>query len=206
MPDPVTTSSLARLAQAAKAGLEKCDMCSEPVVVGHRHLLEGDSRSVACVCQACALLFSEPAASLGKYRLIPDRYLNLSDFVMTHAEWASLRVPVGICFISGQRAYYPGPMGPTEAPLDSSTWSALTERYPVLSEIQPDLEALLVNRARGSQDYFIVPIDTCFSLVGLIRVRWRGLSGGTVVWSDIRQFFDALRKRSRLAQYDTSRS
>jgi hypothetical protein len=192
-----TPVTLQRLARRAREVAEKCDFCSEPIASDHRHVLESGARSVACVCRACALLFANPAASLGKYRLIPDRRLYLADFAMSDAEWASLHVPVGLCFITAGRAYYPGPMGPTEAPVDASTWSALTRRYPLLANMQPELEALLVNRARGHRDYFIAPIDVCFSLVGLIRTRWRGLSGGTVVWTETLAFFESLRKRSR---------
>ncbi len=157
-------------------------------------------RWLVCV-RACSLLFARPAASLGKYRLIPDRHLYLADFEMSDAEWDSLRVPVGMCFIvvgvDGPLGFYPGPMGATEATVDPATWTALQDRYPILRGIDPDVEALLVNRARGAKDYFIAPIDTCFSLAGLIRTRWRGLSGGNDVWVEIGQFFDALRKRSR---------
>jgi len=191
-----------RAAEASLAVAETCDLCTERVPEHHRHLMESDTRQVACVCQACALLFARPAASLGKYRLIPDRHLYLSDFVMSDAEWDSLRVPVGMCFIvvgaDGPLGFYPGPMGATEAAVDPSTWAALANRYPILRGIDPDVEALLVNRARGAKDYFIAPIDTCFSLAGLIRTRWRGLSGGNDVWVEIGQFFDALRKRSRI--------
>lgn len=191
-----------RAAEASLAAAEKCDLCSEPVAERHRHLLESGTRQVACVCQACALLFAQPAASRGKYRLIPDRHLYLADFVMSDAEWDSLRVPVGMCFIvvgsSGPLGFYPGPMGATEALVDPSTWAVLFDRYPILSGIEPDVEALLVNRARGARDYYIVPIDTCFSLAGLIRMHWRGLSGGNEVWVEIGQFFDTLRKRSRI--------
>ena len=38
--------------------------------------------------------------------------------------------------------------------------------------------------ARTAQ-YYIVPIDECYRLVGLIRMHWRGLSGGTEVWKEI---------------------
>jgi hypothetical protein len=192
-----------RATEASLAAAEHCDLCSEVVPEHHRHLLQAD-RQVACVCQACSLLFSQPAASLGKYRLIPDRYLYLADFAMSDAEWDSLRVPVGICFVTGARAFYPGPMGPTEAVVDPSTWEALAARYAVLGGIEPDLEAFLVNRARGARDHFIVPIDTCFSLVGLIRMRWRGLSGGNEVWADIGRFFESLRQRSRIQRTEAN--
>ena len=60
---------------------------------------------------------------------------------------------------------------------------------------------LLVNRvghARGSSpaEYYLVPIDECYKLVGLIRTHWRGLSGGTEVWREIGAFFAALKKRA----------
>jgi hypothetical protein len=71
----------------------------------------------------------------------------------------------------------------------------------VLFEMEADVEALLVNRighARGFTDpeYYMVPIDECFKLVGLIRSRWSGLSGGTEVWREIGQFFSDLKERS----------
>ena len=198
MPNGALRRFARRATEASLAAVERCDLCSEAVPQQHRHLLESDTRQVACVCQACSLLFSQPAASLGKYRLIPDRHLYLANFDMTDAEWDSLRVPVGICFVTGARAFYPGPMGPTEAVVDPSTWQALVARYPVLGSLEPDVEAFLVNRARGARDHFIVPIDTCFGLVGLVRMSWRGLSGGKDAWLEIGHFFEALRKRSRV--------
>jgi hypothetical protein len=186
-----------RATEASLAAAERCDLCSEPVPQQHRHLLEPGTRNVQCVCQACSLLFARPAASVGKYRLIPNRHLYMADMALTDAEWDSLRVPVGICFVTAGRTYYPGALGPTEAVLDPSTWSALVARYPVLGTIEPELEAFLVNRARGARDHFIAPIDTCFSLAGLIRRRWRGLTGGSDVWTEVARFFDALRTGSR---------
>jgi len=59
------------------------------------------------------------------------------------------------------------------------------------------VEALLVNRVRGTREHFLVPIDECYRLVGLIRMHWRGLSGGREVWEEIEQFFEELRGRSK---------
>jgi hypothetical protein len=210
MPGGVLQRFARRAADASVAAAEKCDLCSEPVPNEHRHLLESATRQLACVCQACSILFAQPAASNGKYRLIPDRSLYLADFALTDAEWSSLQVPVGICFLvvtadARPLAFYPGPMGATEAAVDPSTWSALSARYPLLSNIQPDVEALLVNRARGARDHYIVPIDTCFGLAGLIRIRWRGLSGGSDVWTEIGHFFEMLRKRSRIQRMEVVR-
>jgi hypothetical protein len=44
-----------------------------------------------------------------------------------------------------------------------------------------------------------VPIDECYGLVGLIRTRWRGLSGGKEVWLEIDDFFEDLDRRSKPA-------
>ena len=59
------------------------------------------------------------------------------------------------------------------------------------------MEALLVNRAKGAREHFLVPMDECYSLVGLIRIHWRGFSGGQEVWEEIDRFFEALKGRSK---------
>jgi hypothetical protein len=48
----------------------------------------------------------------------------------------------------------------------------------------------------GAQQYYLVPIDECYKLVGLIRTNWRGLSGGAEVWVEIGQFFARLKERT----------
>ena len=58
--------------------------------------------------------------------------------------------------------------------------------------MQPDVEALLVNRLEQPATYYLAPIDKCYELVGLIRGNWRGFSGGTEVWVKIRKFFHEL--------------
>ena len=63
--------------------------------------------------------------------------------------------------------------------------------------MEPDVEALLVNRARGARGHWLVPIDDCYALVGLIRTRWRGLTGGKDVWEEIGRFFTTLDRRSQ---------
>ena len=45
--------------------------------------------------------------------------------------------------------------------------------------------------------YYLAPIDVCFELVGLMRMHWRGLSGGEEVWREIDQFFERLQARAR---------
>ena len=94
-------------------------------------------------------------------------------------------------------ALYPSPAGAVESLLTLEAWQALVDENPVLSELEPDVEALLVNRMKGERAYYRVPIDECFKLVGLIRIHWRGLSGGTEVWDEVGRFFTSLQERSR---------
>ncbi len=96
-------------------------------------------------------------------------------------------------------------MGATESLLPLDTWRAIVDANPVLRGMEPDVEALLVNRARGARDYRLVPIDECYGLVGLIRSRWRGLTGGKEVWEEIGRFLEALDRRSRSVRRDGSR-
>lgn len=185
--------------------LEHCDLCDEPIGPGHRHLLEVSSRELMCACQACRLLFDSDAAGAGgaHYRLVPDRRLALEGFDLDDATWAGLRIPVEMAFFfhssPAERvvAFYPSPMGATESQLELSSWEELERSNPVLGSMEPDVEALLVNRARGARQHFVVPIEDCYDLVGLIRTRWRGLSGGKEVWQEIEGFFEALTERAR---------
>ena len=50
---------------------------------------------------------------------------------------------------------------------------------------------------RGARRQWIVPIDVCYALVGLIRTHWRGFTGGAEVWRELDKFFDGLDRRSR---------
>ena len=97
-------------------------------------------------------------------------------------------------------ALYPSPAGATESLLRLESWNNVIQQNPALQQIKPDVEALLVNRIPKEAEYFLVPIDECFKLVGLIRSKWKGFSGGTEVWQEIVKFFDALKQKSRKEQ------
>jgi hypothetical protein len=193
---------------SAEAAQEYCDLCGESIPSEHRHLMEVSTREIMCACRPCSILFDSEAASEGRYRLIPNRRLFLEDFEMSDVQWESLRIPVDMAFFfyntPAERvgAFYPSPMGPTESLLKLSAWEELEESNPVLTGMERDVEALLVNRVRGAREHFLVPIDECYSLVGLIRMRWRGLSGGREVWEEIRRFFEDLRERSKTVGRD----
>jgi hypothetical protein len=208
-PDSSTAPRLAGLARRAagarEAALERCELCSAPIAPDHRHLLDLDERELLCACRACSVLFDRPAAAGGRMRLVGDRRLRLDEFVLTDAMWAELRLPVDIAFFFDNTpaarvsAFYPSPAGATESLLRLEAWQDLVVANPVLATLVPDVEALLVDRARGARRQWIVPIDDCFALVGLIRTRWTGLTGGQAVWQALATHFDDLDRRSRPA-------
>jgi hypothetical protein len=203
--DPRPFTSLRQLArQAATNAEEHCELCGEAIGAEHQHLLDVSTRELQCACRACALLFDRPAAAGGARRLVPSRSRYLVDFDMSDAIWESLRIPVNMAFFTYNSAaervlaLYPGPMGPTESLLTFEDWTDLEDRNPILKGMQRDVEALLINRVRGQRDHFIVPIDECYKLVGIIRLHWRGLSGGREVWGEIDSFFATLKARAKV--------
>jgi hypothetical protein len=184
---------------------EHCELCNAPIPSHHRHLLELSTRELMCACRPCSLLFDRGGAGNGRYKLVPERRLRLEDFAMSDLAWEELRIPVDMAFLFHSSAegkavaYYPGPMGPTESQLELSSWQELERSNPILAEMEPDVEALLVNRIGGARRHWLVPLDECYSLVGVIRVRWRGLTGGKEVWREIDRFFEELDRRARSA-------
>jgi hypothetical protein len=183
-----------------KAGKEQCDLCSVELHPIHPHLIEPQTRQILCACEACAILFSTKSGS--QLRRIPQRVRFLSEFKMPEEGWDGMLIPVGMAFFfynsqAGKvSAYYPSPAGATESLLSLEAWDVLVQENPILSELEPDVEALLVNRLKNNREYFLAPIDKCYELVGLIRVNWRGLSGGTEVWEAIGKFYEELKTRA----------
>lgn len=179
---------------------EICDFCSIALVPQHRHLWETAKRKLICVCDACALRFENVQG--GRFKLIPRDSRSLPDFQITDAEWDNLAFPIGLVFIfldslnARPTAIYPSPAGAMESLLPLENWQTIVAANSQLAELEPDVQALLINRVRQSRDYFIVPIDICFELTGLVRKNWRGLSGGEKVWKEIDRFFDRLRAKT----------
>ena len=185
--------------------VEHCELCSVPLPGGHPHLLEPIGRELLCACDACALLFSGRAGA--KFKRVPRRVRLLANFHMNDAQWDSLMLPINMAFLfrsspEGRMvAMYPSPAGATESLLNLESWGEIVQENHELNTMEADVEALLVNRighARGfsAPEYYILPIDECFKLVGLIRLHWKGFSGGTEVWQEIAHFFEELKGKA----------
>ncbi len=193
-------AALRRFVRPRGVVVEHCDMCNIELAAEHQHLIDPLSRQLVCACQPCAILFDNPGET--KYKSVPRRIRYLSDFRLTDAQWDNLRIPIQLAFFFNSTvnerivAIYPGAAGATESLLSFESWSEIAAENPILEKMEADVEALLVNRVGNTRDYYIVPIDECYKLVGLIRTHWSGLSGGTEVWREIAEFYASLKERA----------
>jgi Family of unknown function (DUF5947) len=207
-------ATLRQFARKRKTNVESCEMCSRELGAEHQHLLEPASRKLVCACDACAILFS--GSSDLKFKRVPRDVRFLSEFRMSDGQWDSLMIPIEMAFLYYSTphakvvAYYPSPAGATESLLALDTWNDVTQENPALQHMQTDVEALLVNRigaGRGvAPEFYIVPIDECYRLVGLIRMHWRGLSGGTEVWREVGKYFGELKSKAGVLVNQSSAS
>jgi len=183
---------------------EHCELCSAELLHEHQHLIDPKERKLVCSCDACAILFS---SGDGKYRRVPRQIRFLDDFKLPDEQWENLMIPINMAFFFHSSAagkviaLYPSPAGPTESLLPLEAWEEICAANPVLQKMEPDTEALLVNRVGREREereaqYYVVPIDKCYELTGLIRANWQGLSGGAEVWREIARFFTQLKERS----------
>jgi hypothetical protein len=186
-----------------RATPKRCELCSVGLAAEHRHLLEISNGRIVCSCDACALRFQ--AVLDGRFKLIPREIRSLPDMDLTDIEWENLALPINLAFFfhstpaNKMKAMYPSPAGATESLLPLKAWDSLVANNIVLARVEPDVEALLVNRVGTKREYYLAPMDVCFELVGLIRVHWRGLAGGEIVWGEIDKFFSRLQREAHPA-------
>jgi hypothetical protein len=184
--------------------LERCELCSVGLLPNHPHLIELAQRKLLCSCEACAILFSAQGV---KFKRVPRRVVSLPDFHLSDSEWNGLMVPINMAFflkssLEGRViALYPSPAGATESLLTLESWNEIVTHNPILATMESDVVGLLVNRLGYARDYsaaqyYLLPIDECYRLVGLIRMHWKGLSGGTEVWEKLGEFFAELKERA----------
>src|SRR6202044_450955 len=127
---------------------EHCGLCRQALAPQHDHLIDPRTRRLVCSCQACGILFYNPAA---QYKRVPKQVRFLTDCAISDADWDALMIPIGIAFFVKQTnegsdrvaAYYPSPAGPVESLL------SLDEVHPAvvhqaIDQLEPDTQALLV--------------------------------------------------------------
>jgi hypothetical protein len=186
-----------------RAAEEKCELCAAVIPAGHGHVADLDHATLLCACRACYLLFTHSQAGRGRYRAVPDRYLEDPARPMSPVEWEELEIPVGLAFFLRSSArdevtgFYPSPAGATECQLDLAAWNRLAADHPLLSAIEPDVEAALICRTEGNVEHFLVPIDACYELAGRMRLHWRGFDGGEEARESIAGFLSQVRSRAR---------
>lgn len=204
------SDALAQLRSLARAGagtrgpgartppLERCDLCNTTIPDDHRHMLHLVERRIVCTCEACWALRSGDA----EYRPTGMRTIWLEQLDCDDEVWGGFQIPIGLAFFmrtsvtGGVVAFYPSPAGATESELTLEAWGSLVERNPVLENLEPDAEALVVNRLVDPYQYVIAPIDDCYALVGLIKSRWEGISGGDALQEAVPAFFEAMRGKA----------
>ena len=183
-------------------GAERCEMCREVLTDRHGHVVDLEERSLACTCRACYLLFTHEGAAGGRYRAVPEDVYHDPDHTLTEADWAELQIPVAMAFFFYNSALgqvvagYPSPAGATECELDLAAWDRLAAAHPLLGGLAPDVEAILVNRADGRNEVFLIPVDECYALVGELRMKWQGFDGGAEARTALAAFLDGLRRRA----------
>lgn len=180
---------------------ERCELCGGGIPPRHSHLVEPAARRMLCSCRACALLFDRDAET--RFRLVPEEVFALPGLVVPDELWTRLIMPVRLVFFffsspdSRIVGLYPSPAGPTEAEFDQEAWQELVAKEPAVTDLKPDVQALLLNRLEDRCESFIAPLDRCYELVGRIRQSWSGMTGGTEMWRQVAEFFAELRQEAR---------
>lgn len=184
---------------------ERCEMCAEPITSSHQHIVSLENRTLMCACRGCYLLFTDENADM-RYRAVPDRYVSFPSFSLGSAQWDALEIPVGLAFFFRNSiqhrmvAFYPGPAGAAESELPLGAWDQVAAANPDLAVLRADVEALLIrmpDRQGAAVDCHLVPIDSCYELVGQMRQTWRGFDGGQDARAVMDVFFATVGARSR---------
>ncbi|HEX3526624.1 MAG TPA: DUF5947 family protein [Thermoanaerobaculia bacterium] len=187
---------------------ERCEFCGQLLPNRHSHVVHIERRNLLCACRPCYLLFSSAGAAGGKAKAVPEEVFDLGTSVFSPAQWDRLQVPVNLAFfffnssLGRTVVFYPSPAGATESLLPLETWEELVREHPRLAALSQDVEALLVWQRDTSEEpsaALIVPIDSCYELVGIVRRCWKGFHGGEEAWQAIAAFFSALRARASAA-------
>lgn len=180
---------------------QACELCGGIAGEPHSHVIDVENRRLMCTCRPCYLLFTHEGAGAGRFRSVSGSFRKIHTGAPDAVHWEALDIPVGVAFFLKNSTqdrivgFYPSPAGATESGLAIETWNEMVSAVPELGTLQPDVEALLVCKRRAGTEVWIVPVDSCYELVGRIRGRWRGFDGGAEVWVEIDSFLAGLETR-----------
>jgi len=189
-----------RAGPPANGGGAHCELCPISLAEDHKHLLDLEERRIVCVCPTCWSMRSGDA----RYRPTGSRTLWLENLEFSDELWAAFQIPIGLAFFLRSTAHgnvvglYPSPAGATECELDLDAWHRLVAANPVLEDLDPDAEALLVNRMVDPHVHVIAPLDDCYRLVGIIKSTWEGITGGTEMEAAVQRYFEGLRAEAKV--------
>lgn len=197
------TAYLTRLLREPAANTTRqCELCAARIEDAHGHVVDTVDRRLLCSCVPCTMLFT--SSTHGRLRAVPRHYAIIPSPLFSDAQWDALGIPIGLAFFFESSkynrviAFYPGPAGATESELPLDAWRELREREPAIASMQADVEAALVYRLRGRPARsFLVPIDVCYELAGIVRSKWSGISGGDEVHDAIDRLFARIAELAR---------
>ena len=171
----------------ARAPVERCDLCGVEVAAEHEHLI--DPRSDGWPAPAAPAPCCSARQAGTRYKRVPRDVRALDELTISDAQWEALRLPIDLAFFYDSTpqgrvvACYPSPAGATESLLELETWEEIRREHPVLRRPAARRSGAAgqsgARAAPARGDCFLVPIDQCFRLVGIIRMHWKGFTGGT---------------------------
>ncbi len=177
-----------------------CEICGEATTDRHAHLVDVHARALACVCDPCA----QTLGGGGRYRRVPTDVKRVAALADDERWWPALGLPAGMAFFVprghgdvGVTAHYPGPAGATEGAVAREAWSDVARRCEAAGGIEPEVQALLVNRIDGAREHWIVGVDRCWELVARVREHWKGLTGGDDMKRELARFFSEVAQEER---------
>lgn len=178
----------------ASTDATRCAFCGMAVESAHPHRLDPEGWQVICACNAC----DRDRADEPRLRRVGHRVEKIEDPRVGERMLMVVDVPVGLAFFTRTRraanVFYPAPTGTAEARIDVETWAALEAELPEVARLEPEVEAIVVSLS--PRRTFVVPIDECFRLAGMLRSAWVGWSGGAEARSAIEDFFATLETRA----------
>ena len=146
-----------------------CRFCSSALDSPPNPLFEVATQRVLFACNPCASRFEKRSG--GPFKLIPRSTRQIEDFRMPEVPWQTYDLPGNVTFVfyctaaAKLLSVCKVAAGTVDLTVPREVWKAIIEANPVLEEMRPDVEGLLIIHTGDSREYFIAPIDVCYNLI-----------------------------------------